>query len=72
MLALAKQGRNRFNPYNVKDILVWLKLYHSMKRLGILYEIDGCAALAHKLSGSLAAPVFVAVEEPLLVRIEGC
>ena len=29
MLALAKQGHNVFNPYNVKDILVWLKLYHS-------------------------------------------
>ena len=28
MLALVKQGRYLFNPYNVKDILVWLKLYH--------------------------------------------
>ena len=28
MLALVKQGHNLFNPYNVKDILVWLKLYH--------------------------------------------
>ena len=29
MLALVKQGRYLFNPYNVKNILVWLKLYHS-------------------------------------------
>ena len=30
MLALVKQGRYLFNPYNVKNILVWLKLYHSL------------------------------------------
>ena len=29
MLALAEQGRHRFNPYNFNEILVWLKLYHS-------------------------------------------